>query len=97
MLSGDSGQCTARSSEDRVVRFVDVAGQAGLDRRGQAGGAIVDDFDNDGLLDVVISSVNDCESLHYYHNNGDGTFTDRTAAGRTVTPNRRTQYHSDRL
>jgi len=44
-----------------------------------AGGVIVDDFDNDGLLDVITSSADMCDSLHFFHNNGDGTFSDRTA------------------
>ena len=39
---------------------------------------IVDDFDNDGRLDVVTSSLDMCEPMHFFHNNGDGTFTDRT-------------------
>ena len=43
-----------------------------------AGGVIVDDFENNGLLDVVTSSMNMCEHLHYFHNNGDGTFTDQS-------------------
>ena len=41
-----------------------------------AGGPIIDDFDNDGLLDPVVSSEDDCDSIAYYHGNGDGTFTD---------------------
>ena len=43
-----------------------------------AGGSIVDDFDNDGYLDIVISSVDACESLRYFRNNTDGTFADWT-------------------
>ena len=43
-----------------------------------AGGVIVDDFDNDGLLDIIASSYNVCEHLKYFHNNGDGTFSDRS-------------------
>ena len=73
------GPAVWESKED-VVHFRDVAGMAGVGRRGQAGGAIVEDFDNDGVLDILVSSVNDCEALAYYHGNGDGTFTDRTAA-----------------
>jgi hypothetical protein len=69
----------ALESRENVGRFVDVAPSLGLDRVGISGGAIVDDFDNDGLLDVVVSSVDSCESLHYYHNDGDGSFSDRTA------------------
>jgi tetratricopeptide (TPR) repeat protein len=65
-------------SKESIGRFVDRAPAAGLNVFGAAGGIIVDDFDNDGLLDVVISSMNVCEPLHFFHNNGDGTFTDRT-------------------
>ena len=60
-------------------RFRDIAPAAGLDVYGTAGGAIADDFDNDGLLDIVTSQVDDCAPLHFFHNNGDGTFTDRAA------------------
>ncbi len=62
-------------SQEDVVHFKDVAAAAGVNRRGQAGGAIVDDFDNDGVLDIVTSSMSDCDALGYYHGNGDGTFT----------------------
>ena len=69
----------AFESLEDIGRFVDVADAAGVDRRGQAGGVIVDDFDNDGVFDIAISSVNDCEPLALYHGNGDGTFTNRAA------------------
>ena len=64
-------------SADAAIRFTDVAHAAGLVRRGMAGGLIVEDFDNDGFYDAVISSQDDCAPLAYFHNNGDGTFTDR--------------------
>lgn len=66
-------------SREEVGRFVDVAPSHGLDILSMAGGVIMDDFDNDGFLDVVTSSLDACGSLHYFHNNGDGTFADRTA------------------
>ena len=50
-------------SKESVVRFTDVAAAAGLNRHGMAGGLIVDDFDNDGLFDAVISSQDDCVPL----------------------------------
>ena len=40
---------------------------------------IVDDFENNGRLDVVVSSFDSCEPLHFFHNNGDGTFTEQGA------------------
>ncbi len=60
-------------------RFTDVAAAAGLTAFKNSGGVVVDDFDNDGLLDVMASSNDMCEQLQFFHNNGDGTFTDRTA------------------
>jgi tetratricopeptide (TPR) repeat protein len=66
-------------SKENVGRFVDVAASAGLNVLRDAGGVIVDDFDNDGLLDVVVSSMNVCDPIRFFHNNGDGTFSDRTA------------------
>ena len=65
-------------SKQHVGRFIDVAPAAGLNSFRQAGGVIVDDFDNDGLLDVVVSSMEMCDPLRFFHNNGDGTFSDRT-------------------
>ena len=65
------------SAEDRG-EFVDVAPSLGLNHMNTAGGTVMDDMDNDGFLDIVISIVNVCESMRYYHNNGNGTFSDWT-------------------
>jgi hypothetical protein len=65
-------------SKESSVRFVDVAPAAGLNVFRAAGSVIVDDFDNDGLLDVVVSSMYSCDPIRFFHNNGDGTFSDRT-------------------
>jgi tetratricopeptide (TPR) repeat protein len=69
---------SAFESEENVGHFVDVASDAGLTSTSTAGGLIVDDFENNGLLDIVTSGFYSCAPMHYYHNNGDGTFTDRT-------------------
>jgi tetratricopeptide (TPR) repeat protein len=66
-------------SGESVGRFTDVAPQAGLNLFAMASGVIVDDFENNGRLDVVTSSYNACESMHYFHNNGNGTFTEQGA------------------
>ena len=69
---------SAFESTESVPRFVDVAPEAGINTFGEAAGIIVDDFDNDGLLDVLLSDYDQCGAMHFFHNNGDGTFTDRT-------------------
>jgi hypothetical protein len=70
---------SAFGSAEDVGHFRDVAPQAGLNSFSLAGGVIVDDFENNGRFDVVTSSYDVCEPLHYYHNNGDGTFTEQGA------------------
>ncbi len=65
-------------SKQNIGRFVDVAPAAGLNVIRSAGGVIVDDFDNDGLLDVLASSMDVCDPIRYFHNNGDGSFSDWT-------------------
>jgi tetratricopeptide (TPR) repeat protein len=69
---------TFESTED-VGRFVDVAPAAGLNLYSMSGGLIVDDFERDGLFDIVTSDFGQCAPMHFFHNNGDGTFADRTA------------------
>jgi tetratricopeptide (TPR) repeat protein len=66
------------SAED-VGRFVDVAPRSGLVSFSEAGGVIVDDFDNDGRLDVVTSSLESCEPMRLFQRSSDGLFRDRTA------------------
>ncbi len=61
-------------------RFWDVAGTAGVATSDNAGGSVTDDFDDDGLLDVVLSSRDPCEPLRLYRNSGDGTFSEVTEA-----------------
>ena len=65
---------------ESIGRFVDVAPEAGLDVFQDSGGVIVEDFENNGLFDVVTSGYDSCERLRYFHNNGDGTFSDRSVA-----------------
>lgn len=66
-------------SAQSVSRFRDIAGAVGLQAFLGAGGLVVEDFENNGLLDVVITSQDVCQPMHYFHNNGDGTFSDRSA------------------
>jgi tetratricopeptide (TPR) repeat protein len=70
----------AFASAEEIVRFTDVAPQAGLNVFATAGGVIVDDLRGNGRFDVVTSNFDSCGPLHYFGNNGDGTFTERSAA-----------------
>ena len=38
----------------------------------------MEDYEGNGRLDLVISSMRPDGQLRYYRNNGDGTFTERT-------------------
>ena len=67
---------------DPAREFIDVSHSAGLHRMNNAGGVVLDDMDNDGRPDIILSVVNACESLSYYHNRGDGTFENRTQAAK---------------
>ncbi len=62
------------ASETDVGRFVDVAGELGLDGFDQAGGAVVDDFDGDGHYDVVSSTCHPAGPIKAFRNRGDGSF-----------------------
>ncbi|HZY79059.1 MAG TPA: CRTAC1 family protein [Cyclobacteriaceae bacterium] len=60
----------------KVKAFNDIAGGLGIDVNNMAGGSVVDDFDNDGYLDIITSSMDLMETMHYFHNNADGTFSE---------------------
>jgi hypothetical protein len=49
-----------------------------VNRYNQAGGAIMEDLDNDGLLDLAVSSFDPTQPLSIYRNTGKGVFEDRS-------------------
>jgi hypothetical protein len=55
-----------------------VAPALGVDVLGRSGGAVMDDFDGDGLLDVFTSSWGIRDPASFFRSNGDGTFADRS-------------------
>jgi hypothetical protein len=61
-----------------LPRFTNVAREAGVDIYGLAGGTILDDFDNDGRLDLVATASGFEDQTRFFWNRGDGTFEDRT-------------------
>ena len=60
----------------RTLRFTDVTERAGVGLRAYGMGAAVADYDNDGDLDLFVTSFG---ANTLFRNNGDGTFTDVTA------------------
>jgi hypothetical protein len=66
------------ASDYDIGHFPDIAGSVGLDLDGLAGGAVLEDFDGDGFLDIMLSSWGLDNQLRLFRNNGDGTFTERT-------------------
>jgi hypothetical protein len=63
-------------STNLIKPFKDVAANIGLNYKCIAGGTIIDDFNNDGYNDMVLSSWSLAEPMRYYRNNANGSFTD---------------------
>jgi hypothetical protein len=64
-------------AEHDIGRFHDVAAARGVAHFGRAGGAILDDFNGDGHLDLLLGSWGLRDPLVYYVNDGHGRFTAR--------------------
>jgi FG-GAP-like repeat/ASPIC and UnbV len=69
---------TVFASEYPLPRFDNVAREVGLEIFGLAGGGILEDFDNDGDLDVMTSSQGLLDQMRYFRNEGNGRFEERT-------------------
>ena len=68
------------ASDEAFPRFTDIAPGLGLNSFDLAGGAIVDDFDGDGFLDIMVSTLDTSGQVRFYKNHGDGSFSERTDA-----------------
>lgn len=66
------------NSEFDIGRFRDIGHLTGLNHFNQSGGAIMEDFDNDGLLDVVTTSFDQRVPMSYFKNQGDGKFVEQS-------------------
>jgi tetratricopeptide (TPR) repeat protein len=56
------------------LRYENIAPKIGLNKTSGGRGTAIFDYNNDGLLDIAITSAHGGSNL--YRNNGDGTFTD---------------------
>ena len=59
--------------ETQRLSFTDVTGASGITTTGYGMGAAAADFDNDGYVDLYVTSFG---ASQLFRNNGDGTFTD---------------------
>jgi hypothetical protein len=66
------------ASEYDIKRFPDIARHLGLALNAHAGSVVMDDFDNDGYLDLMTCSLGLHDPLRFFHNDANGTFTERT-------------------
>ena len=69
----------ALESAYEIGRFRNIAPDVGIYTLDSAGGGIMEDFDNDGLLDLMWSTMDPCKPMRYFHNDGNGLFSDYTS------------------
>lgn len=62
------------------VAWSDIAGALGVNTFDLSGGIAIEDFDGDGLLDLITSSSDPCVSLTAFRNDGVGGFEDVSSA-----------------
>ena len=84
----------------KVKRFEDIASGLGVDVNSRAGGVIIEDFDNDGYLDIMISAMGTTDRMHYFRNKADGTFEDASVRAQLTGINgglniQQTDYNND--
>lgn len=67
-------------SDEVFPVFDNVAMRSSVGTYSLSGGVVVEDFDADGSLDLLVSSYDPSEQLRLFVNDGDGTFTEFTDA-----------------
>jgi hypothetical protein len=67
--------------QDSTNNFKNIAPMLKIDYQSSAGGAIIEDFNNDGLLDIFTSGMFESQ-LKYYINMGSNGFQDKTKEAR---------------
>ncbi len=70
----------ALNAEYNIKKFPERAVHLGLNVEGLSGGVAMEDFNNDGLLDIMASSWGLSDQITLFINNGDGSFSDQTGA-----------------
>ncbi len=73
-------EAEALTSSIDFPRLLNIAPDLGLHTADLAGGVVVEDFDGDGLLDILTSSWDPLRPMHYFRNTGTGDFVEQTEA-----------------
>ena len=91
-IIGGSGSVDHLYINDSTGHFTDAGASWGIDRAHKGSGVAVADFNNDGYLDIMVTSMgprdmltNDANIL--YQNNGNGTFSDVALAAGVAESN----------
>lgn len=66
-------------SEAELPRFTDVAGELGVAVNAISGSVVLDDFNGDHYLDLMVSSYGLKDQLRYFESDGNGGYADKTA------------------
>lgn len=61
-----------------IKPFTDMAADVGIKLSSRAGGAIAEDFNNDGYIDLITSGTELDDRMHYFQNDQNGAFVDRS-------------------
>lgn len=67
---------TKFQSQEKFPRLKNISLEVGVGEFDLCGGSLIDDFNGDGLLDIVATSWDTAVSVHFFRQNSDGTFTD---------------------
>lgn len=59
--------------------FENIAEKAGVNTFGLSGGAVADDFDGDGFIDLIVSQWDPAQGMKYFRGKGDNTFEEVTS------------------
>lgn len=67
-------------SQENFPKFQDIAMDLGVAVADMSGGICLDDFNNDGFLDIMVSSWGFEDQIRYFENDKQGGFTDKTSS-----------------
>ncbi len=70
---------TYSTKNNTTKSFINIASKTGVDVRSLCGGAILEDFNNDGNLDMVVSGWSLQEQIQLFISNGKDGFDNKTA------------------